>query len=373
MKFVVAAAGTSEWSAALSGAEEGEQAHRVVPGEAEAPSTKDSARSDRAACQAFEDNPFGSSGSGQECMAHVSVVETSSGDGDSCDTSRADDGSSEAGTTGNVDEWNAMLARLYELMDQRNALNPILKEICSETIENGRRIEREEDEIDALGRQILEAEASRRRLRPGTDRRSFNLIRSNLRTRLRMLVKGHKALKKRTDKGRRRLDQVKEALTNIDITFCEHQRVMASNNGEQYMQLLERAYKAKRCAHCLSNASKKKEGIATTKRCSSCKAVHYCNEDCQAGDWDVHQRLCRNLKERRNERIAKWYEKDKMQREFAERMNCGWYGEGSGVIGVPGSVDPVIANELLGFDVYDADAEESDGDDGCCTTGCTIG
>ena len=334
----MAAAGASEWSAALGGAEEGEQVHRVVPGEAEAPSTKDSARSDRAACQAFEGSTCASSGSGQS----------------------------------NVDEWNAMLARLYVLMDQRIALNSVLKEICSETIENGRRIEREADEIDALGRQILDAEASRRRLRPGS--RSFNLIRSNLRTHMRILVKGHKALKKRTDKAQRRLDQVKEASTNIAITFCKLQRVMASNNGEQYMKLLERAYKAKRCAHCLSNASTKKEGITTTKRCSSCKAVHYCNEDCQAGDWDVHQRLCRNLKERRNERIAKWYEKDKTQREFAERMNCGWYGEGSGVVGVPGSVDLVITNQLLEFDVYGADADEqSDGDDGCCTTGCTIG
>mmetsp|Transcript_13005 Transcript_13005/g.37093 ORF Transcript_13005/g.37093 Transcript_13005/m.37093 type:complete len:189 (+) Transcript_13005:470-1036(+) len=163
-----------------------------------------------------------------------------------------------------------MLARLYELMDQRIALHSSLQEIASEQNDNHRRVEREIDEIDAFERKILDAEAARRRLRPGS--RKLNLTQSNNKTHLRILVKNNKALKKRVDEAGRRFDQVRETWKGNGITFCELQRVMASNGGE-YMKLLERAYKAKRCAHCFCEAFEEEDGEKKTFRCSHCKAA----------------------------------------------------------------------------------------------------
>lgn len=152
-----------------------------------------------------------------------------------------------------------------------------------------------------------------------------------------------------------------------------------SSNNEEYSKLLERAYKSKRCAYCLSTASEKKDGVKTTNRCSGCKAVHYCNEECQAANWGVHQHFCQNMKHRRDERIAKWYEKDRRHRDFEEKLNCGWYGEESDVVGLAGSAGPFI-NELLGFGLtavatkdsaYGCNVEEGD-EDKYCMSGCVI-
>ena len=89
------------------------------------------------------------------------------------------------------------------------------------------------------------------------------------------------------------------------------------------------------------------------------------------------------MKERRDERIAKWYEKDRRHRDFEEKFNCGWYGEESDVVGLAGSAGPFI-NELLGFgglsciaaaardSTYDGcNAKEGD-EDKCCMNGCVV-
>lgn len=44
------------------------------------------------------------------------------------------------------------------------------------------------------------------------------------------------------------------------------------------------------CANC------QREAVNTMRQCARCKAVYYCNEDCQRGNWDEHKKLCRKRK-----------------------------------------------------------------------------
>ena len=206
-----------------------------------------------------------------------------------------------------------------------------------------------------------------------------DLTRRKLNTRLRELKKEGKVMKGKISRQERMREEKSNEIQVISDQITDRLTLMASNR-EEYSRLLERAYKSKRCAHCLNDAWKKKDGVKTTKRCSGCKAVHYCNEDCQAANWDVHQHFCQNMKERRDERIAKWYEKDRRHRDFEEKWNCGWYGEESDVVGLAGSAGPFL-NELLGFGgtavptkdtMYGSNVEDKVGDF-CCMSGCVIG
>lgn len=46
------------------------------------------------------------------------------------------------------------------------------------------------------------------------------------------------------------------------------------------------SYRPKMCGHC------KKRATATTKKCSRCKIVYYCNVECQRLHWAFHKPNC---------------------------------------------------------------------------------
>lgn len=48
----------------------------------------------------------------------------------------------------------------------------------------------------------------------------------------------------------------------------------------------------------------------TGKRCGGCSAVWYCNETCQAIDWEFHREECAIMKKEREDRIAAWEAKN---------------------------------------------------------------
>jgi hypothetical protein len=44
------------------------------------------------------------------------------------------------------------------------------------------------------------------------------------------------------------------------------------------------------CGYCGKPESEPKE----MSKCGKCKAVHYCNRECQAADWPIHKKCCRD-------------------------------------------------------------------------------
>lgn len=293
----------------------------------------------------------------------------------SCTDSCTDDDSEAASVD---DEWRALLEQVHELISERDNAKieemmvavkqlVLLGKVKVNLQEKG---ETKDEQIAFLQKKIDtngKAFAGRR-----------DLTSRHLNTRLRELNKERKSLEGKIERQERMREEKSNDIQAISDQIGNRLKLMSSNS-EEYWKLLERAYKAKRCAHCLTTASEKRDGVKTTKRCGGCKAVHYCGEKCQAANWDVHQHCCRNMKGRRDERIAKWYEKDRRHRDFEEKLNCGWYGEDSDVVGVPGSAGPFF-NELLGFcgftavakdGAYGCSAEDRVGDF-CCMSGCVI-
>ena len=60
------------------------------------------------------------------------------------------------------------------------------------------------------------------------------------------------------------------------------------------------------CAYCTESLPNGPE----TKRCGGCRAVRYCGKECQEKDWSgKHREYCEVLRQDRNERLAKWYQK----------------------------------------------------------------
>ncbi|XP_043920685.1 ankyrin repeat and MYND domain-containing protein 2 isoform X2 [Protopterus annectens] len=56
------------------------------------------------------------------------------------------------------------------------------------------------------------------------------------------------------------------------------------------------------------------------KRCSVCKMVIYCNEECQTLHWFTHKKVCKNLKEKRERHEAE-AEKERKKQEHADEEN----------------------------------------------------
>ena len=276
-------------------------------------------------------------------------------------------------------EFESLLQQVHELISQRQVVMIDRITSHSKIIDlNDLYIESLELEAEAHEEQTLyyrERSKSKQR-KPFAGKRDLTLRATG--TRIRILKKEQKGLASKLARLQR-IDEEKSSEIQATSDQISDRLTLMSSNREEYSKLLERAYKSKRCAHCLNDAWKRKEGIKTTKRCSGCKAVHYCSEKCQAANWDVHQHFCQNLKDRRDERIAEWYEKDRRHRDFEEKLNCGWYGEESDAIGLVGSAGPFI-NELLGFggnvvatkdSAYGSNAEDKGGES-CCMDGCVI-
>ena len=60
------------------------------------------------------------------------------------------------------------------------------------------------------------------------------------------------------------------------------------------------------CAYCATHLPNGPE----TKRCGGCFAVRYCGKECQENDWSgKHREYCQVLRQDRNDRLAKWYQK----------------------------------------------------------------
>ncbi|KAF6266120.1 hypothetical protein COO60DRAFT_1623658 [Scenedesmus sp. NREL 46B-D3] len=51
--------------------------------------------------------------------------------------------------------------------------------------------------------------------------------------------------------------------------------------------------RAPRCAACFGAIGLSGVGVQAPQRCSACKAVHYCNRDCQLADWSSHKAFCK--------------------------------------------------------------------------------
>jgi hypothetical protein len=62
----------------------------------------------------------------------------------------------------------------------------------------------------------------------------------------------------------------------------------------------KQAPKTGRCRHCNSEDLK-----LELKKCSQCKSVQYCSEECQVADWRAeHKKECKGLKQAREKNAA---------------------------------------------------------------------
>ena len=60
------------------------------------------------------------------------------------------------------------------------------------------------------------------------------------------------------------------------------------------------------CAYCAASLPNGPD----TKRCGGCSSVRYCGKECQEKDWSgKHREYCEVLRQDRNDRLAKWYQK----------------------------------------------------------------
>ena len=75
----------------------------------------------------------------------------------------------------------------------------------------------------------------------------------------------------------------------------------------KYRTLMREMYlEVPSCAYCAASLPNGPE----TKRCGDCSAVRYCDKECQEKDWsDKHREYCEVLRQDRNDRLAKWYQK----------------------------------------------------------------
>lgn len=55
-----------------------------------------------------------------------------------------------------------------------------------------------------------------------------------------------------------------------------------------FVHVLKSKFRGERCDHCLQ--------LNKVRKCSSCKYVAYCNQDCQSSAWEVHKTECAYLK-----------------------------------------------------------------------------
>lgn len=82
------------------------------------------------------------------------------------------------------------------------------------------------------------------------------------------------------------------------------------------LSLYHRRYREGKCSCCAGDdivgGSTAKGTESTGKRCGGCSAVWYCNETCQAIDWEVHRGECAVMKKEREDRIAAWHAKNCM-------------------------------------------------------------
>ena len=73
---------------------------------------------------------------------------------------------------------------------------------------------------------------------------------------------------------------------NINITSngCISMKVVEGNNSIDEFDKI--------CNHCLN--SNNMEGMQQ-KKCSGCKLVYYCSEECQKADWKKHKHICKQF------------------------------------------------------------------------------
>lgn len=90
-------------------------------------------------------------------------------------------------------------------------------------------------------------------------------------------------------------------------SFVRLPKMIQALGDTKYRTLMREMYsKFPSCAYCANHLPNGPD----TKRCGDCSAVRYCDEICQEMDWSgKHREYCQVLRQDRNDRLAKWYQK----------------------------------------------------------------